>query len=74
MLTYGLSRSPTRAHFQNIPNSLSQRVSHFVPCYSHLRDHPETRVVPILVPVHDTRHNRVRISARANDEQDHQEQ
>jgi hypothetical protein len=30
--------------------------------------------LPILVPVHDTRHYRMRISARANDEQDHQKQ
>lgn len=27
MLIYGLSRSPTRAHFQNIPKSLSPTVS-----------------------------------------------
>lgn len=27
MLTYGLSRSPTRAHFQNIPNNLSHQGS-----------------------------------------------
>lgn len=74
MLTYGLSRSPTRAHFQNIPNNLSHKGSAIsflaIPIFVITR----SKVVPILIPVHDTRHNRVRIGARANYEQYHQEQ
>lgn len=71
MLTYGLSRSPTRAHFQNIPKSLSPTVS---PLDSLILPYsPWTGILPILVPVHDTRHDRVRISARADDEQDNQQ-
>lgn len=66
MLTYGLSRSPTRAHFQNIPNTLFSSVQ-------HLRE-SSFRNLPVLVAVHDSGHDRVRICARADDQEYHQQQ
>lgn len=70
MLTYGLSRSPTRAHFQNIPKTLQSPLSvHHCP-----RAGLQLMSLPILVPVHYPWHDRVRIGAGANYEQEYQQQ
>lgn len=69
ILTYGLSRSPTRAHFQNIPNTLRESVLCRI-----FRVQGDQGPLPVLVPVHDPGHNRVRIGARADDQEDHQKQ
>lgn len=74
MLTYGLSRSPTRADFQNIPKILHQRTISLPVIFLHPGCASSGGRLPILVPVHDPRHYRVRIAARADYQENHEKQ
>lgn len=73
ILTYGLSRSPTRANFQNIPKRLHRIRELLVISFPPLL-RLDIECLPILVPVHDPGHYRMSIRAGANKQEDHQEQ
>lgn len=76
-LTYGLSRSPIRAHFQNIPKKLFalDLCSSISPSLVEIEGEPGGRVhVPVLVAIHDPGHHGVGVGACADDQEDHQEE
>lgn len=69
ILTYGLRRSPIRAHFQNIPKNLDRSQQLETLWHRH-----KSHSLPMLVAVHDPGHDGVGIGACADNEQDnHQE-
>jgi len=68
--TYGLSRSPTLAHFQKMPNTLpiiSNRLISQAKANSGV-------ALPISIPIHDAREDIVGIRTRAYQEQQREEQ
>lgn len=74
MLTYGLSRSPIRAHFQKIPNILVREyisICNLTPNRLSTKGTPD---IPVLIPVHDTGHYRMGIATGANNQEEHKKQ
>ena len=71
MLTYGLSLSPILAHFQKMPNILTQI---WVSPGLRSENCEEDSNVPFTIPVHDFGESCMRISTCAYDEQEDKEQ
>lgn len=74
MLMYGLRRSPILAHFQKTPVILHgtklEKVHHWV----RLRSQSDGFYLPRLIPVQNTRCKVVHVCARADEEEDDEEQ
>lgn len=64
ILTYGLSRSPTLANFQKMPVKLPS-VSELSSCQNQVGPR-----LPVLIPIHDGRYDLMHVRARADEEEE----
>lgn len=63
-----------RAHFQKIPNTLQQPNNQLWSLSLSPRQAESRGSLPVLVAIHDPWHDRVGIGARADQQENHQDQ